>query len=79
MCRPIRLRFCPDETVGYEYPELYNRIFGEDYVPEPYIREQYDFARRHRWYMEARMITVNDTYGFQEGVQLGKAAFRSDF
>lgn len=63
------LRFYPDESVGYEYPELYNRIFGEDYVPEPYIREQYEFARRHRWYMEARMITVNDTYGFQEGVR----------
>jgi len=64
------LRFYPDESVGYEYPELYNRIFGEDYVPEPYIREAYDFAREHRWYMEARMITVNDTYGFQEGVQV---------
>ena len=63
------LRFYPDESVGYEYPELYNRIFGEDYVPEPYIREQYEFARQHRWYMEARMITVNDTYGFQEGVR----------
>lgn len=63
------LRFYPDESVGYEYPELYNRIFGEDYVPEPYIREQYEFARQHRWYMDARMITVNDTYGFQEGVR----------
>jgi hypothetical protein len=38
-------------------------------VPEPYIREAYEFARDHRLYMEARMITVNDTYGFQEGVQ----------
>jgi hypothetical protein len=64
------LRFYPDESVGYEYPELYNRIFGEDYVPEPYIREAYELAREHRWYMEARMITVNDTYGFQEGVQV---------
>lgn len=63
------LRFYPDESVGYEYPEMYNRIFGEDYVPEPYIREAYEHARNHRWYMEARMITVNDTYGFQEGVQ----------
>ena len=63
------LRFYPDETVGYEYPEMYNRIFGEDYTPEPYIREAYEHARGHRWYMEARMITVNDTYGFQEGVQ----------
>jgi hypothetical protein len=63
------LRFYPDDTVGYEYPELYNRIFGEDYTPPQYIRDQYEFARKHRWYMEARMITVNDTYGFQEGIQ----------
>ena len=58
------LRFYPDDSVGYEYPEMYNRIFGEDYVPEPYIEEAYKFARAHKWYMEARMITVNDTYAF---------------
>lgn len=63
------LRFFPDESVGYEYPEMYNRIFGEDYVPEPYIREAAEHARNHSWYMEARLITLNDTYGFQEGVQ----------
>ena len=63
------LRFYPDDSVGYEYPEMYNRIFGDDYVPEPYIREAYEYARDHPWYMEARMITLNDTYGFQEGVQ----------
>ncbi len=61
------LRFYPDESVGYEYPELYNRIFGEDYVPEPYITKAYEFAKDHRYYMEARMITVNDTYAFEEG------------
>ena len=58
------LRFYPDDSVGYEYPELYNRIFGEDYVPEPYIKEAADFATNHRWYMEARLITLNDTYAF---------------
>ena len=69
------LRFYPDDTVGYEYPEMYNSIFGEDYVPEPYIREAAEFATQHRYYMEARMITVNDTYGFQEGVQPELDAF----
>jgi len=63
------LRFYRDEEVGYEYPDLYVRIFGEDYVPEPYIAEAARFATQHRFYMEARMISVNDTYGFQEGVQ----------
>ena len=61
------LRFYPDESVGYEYPEMYNRIFGDDYVPEPYIKEAYEFAKKHDYYMEARLITVNDTYAFQEG------------
>src|SRR5579859_6726150 len=51
------LRFYPDPSVGYEYPELYTRIFGKDYVPDPYIKQTYDFARNHKWYMEARMIT----------------------
>ena len=34
------------------------------------IRQAYDHAREHRWYMEARMITVNDTYGFVEGKEI---------
>jgi hypothetical protein len=63
------LRFYPDSSVGYEYPELYNRIFGEDYVPQRHIKSAYEYARNHRWYMEARLITVNDLYAFQPGVQ----------
>lgn len=62
------LRFFPDESVGYEYPELYVLLFGEDFDPEPYVHAAYDEARKHRWYMHARMITVNDTYGFDEQV-----------
>lgn len=58
------LRFYPDPSVGYAYPEMYNRIFGEDYKPDPYIEETYKFARNHPWYMEARMITVHDDYSF---------------
>jgi len=64
------LRFYPDDTVGYEYPDLYNRIFGEDYEPPDYIRQAYDYARNHRWYMESRLVTVNDLYAFEEGVEL---------
>ncbi len=58
------LRFFPDEAAGYAYPELYVRLFGADYRPEPYIREAYERARRHKWYMTARLITVNDIYAF---------------
>jgi len=69
------LRFYPDESVGYEYPEMYNRMFGEDYEPEPYIREAYEFARNHPWYMDARLITLNDTYAFEEGVEVSIEPF----
>ena len=64
------LRFYPDEEYGYEYPEMYNRIFGHDYVPEPYIKQAYEYARNHRWYGEARLITVNDTYAFQDDMDV---------
>lgn len=58
------LRFFPDESVGYSYPVDYLRYFGEDYVPPPYIQQAYREARRHRWYMSARLITINDVYAF---------------
>jgi predicted HD phosphohydrolase len=58
------LRFYPDPSVGYEYPEQYVRIFGKDYEPQPHIKAAYDYARNHKWYMEARLITVNDLYAF---------------
>src|SRR4029078_8215181 len=31
------LRFFPDESVGYTYPEQYVRNFGPAYTPEPEI------------------------------------------
>jgi hypothetical protein len=58
------LRFFPDESVGYHYPELYVQIYGKDYVPEPYIQDAYRYARNHPWYMDARMVTVCDLYAF---------------
>jgi len=58
------LRFYPDPEHGYEYPDMYIRMFGKDYKPEPYLEEEYKFAKSHKWYMEARMITMNDEYSF---------------
>jgi hypothetical protein len=58
------LRFYPDAAVGYEYPGLYNLIFGTDYVPPPHIEAAYRYCRNHRWYMSARLVTVNDLYSF---------------
>jgi hypothetical protein len=62
------LRFYPDPAVGYEYPELYLKVFGEDYQPEPYIEATYKMVRNHQWYDLPRMVTVNDLYSFEPGV-----------
>ena len=62
------LRFYPDKEHGYEYPDIYRRMFGSDYKPEPYIEQTYQTARKHEWYLEARMVTVNDLYAFEQNV-----------
>ena len=48
------LRFFPEESVNYKYPDQYIKLFGPDYVPEPYIQEEYKRARNHKWYMTSR-------------------------
>ena len=58
------LRFYADPEAGYEYPEMYYRLFGSDYVPPPHIEAAYKYARNHKWYLEPRLVTVNDLYSF---------------
>jgi hypothetical protein len=58
------LRFFPDEEAGYVYPDQYYRIFGKDYTPPQYIQDTYKMLRNHKWYMEPRLVTVNDLYAF---------------
>lgn len=58
------LRFFPDLSVGYEYPEAYIRYFGKDYEPEDYVKEAAKYAQNHKWYMTARQICINDIYAF---------------
>ena len=62
------LRFYPDESVGYGYPEAYIRFFGGDYEPPEYISRAYDEAKDHRYYMSSRIICLNDIYSFEECV-----------
>ena len=64
------LRFFPDESVGYEYPDNYRTLFGDDYQPEPYVVAAYEQARKHKWYMSARIICVNDLYSFDPDVHV---------
>jgi hypothetical protein len=69
------LRFYPDESFGYEYPQTYLRMFGADYTPDPYIDRDYQAARNHRWYGTARLITVNDLYAFDPDVEVDVREF----
>jgi hypothetical protein len=58
------LRFFPAPELDYEYPASYLRFFGEDYEPPAHIREDYERARKHRWYMSGMQICLNDLYAF---------------
>jgi hypothetical protein len=64
------LRFFPDEAAGYKYPDMYIKAFGADFKPEPYIYEAYEQARKHKWYMTARQICVNDIYSFDPNAKV---------
>ena len=64
------LRFYADESVGYTYPEITCVLFGEDFVPEPYIQEEYKRLKDHKWYMTGRQITINDVYAFDPNVKV---------
>jgi hypothetical protein len=69
------LRYFADESVGYSYPESYLRFFGADYVPPEYIRAAAEAARKHRWYMSARLITLHDVYAFDDTAEIDPAIF----
>jgi hypothetical protein len=58
------LRFFPDDEAGYQYPQMYVDFFGEDFEPPPWLVAEHERARKHRWYMTARQITLNDEYSF---------------
>ena len=60
------LRYTPDPELNYEYPELYRKLFGEDYEPPEYIHRDAAFAMQHEWYMTSRYITLYDIYFFDE-------------
>ena len=69
------LRYFPDESVRYTYPEAYINYFGPDYQPPDYIRQEWEAARRHRWYMTSRLVTINDIYSFDPNVVVDFADF----
>ena len=69
------LRFYPDPEAGYEYPDQYYRIFGHDYQPPQYIADTYKWLKNHKWYMEPRLVTVNDLYAFDPNAKVSLDPF----
>ena len=69
------LRYYPDASVGYEYPEMYVKMFGENYQPPEYIAAANREALAHRWYMSARHITMYDDYSFDREAPIDLAPF----
>lgn len=64
------LRYFTDESVGYSYPKAYIAFFGPDYDPPEYIHREHQEARKHRWYMTSRLITINDIYSFDHDAKV---------
>jgi len=54
------LRFFPDESVGYEYPEAYAKRFGDDYKVEFNRIELTDVAAKTRHLPEEWIVNGND-------------------
>jgi hypothetical protein len=69
------LRYFPDESVGYAYPQSYIDFFGADYRPPAYLCREAEAARKHRWYMTSRLITINDFYSFDPGTVVDFSEF----
>ena len=44
-------------------------------MPAPHIRAAYDYARNHKWYMDARLVTTNDFYAFDPNVEISVDEF----
>ncbi len=64
------LRYVADPDVGYVYPESYHHFFGKRYQIPQYILDDAAYARQHKWYMTARLVTLNDLYFFDDTTEI---------
>jgi hypothetical protein len=62
------LRFTP--TKPATSIRTIHRIFGTDYTPPAYIEATYKMLKNHKWYMEPRLVTVNDLYAFDPNAKV---------
>jgi len=70
------LRFFPDPAFDYAYPQNYFQTFGIDYVPPPHIQAAHEFAKKHPWYEDARLVTTHDLYSFDPNAEVSIDEFR---
>ena len=64
------LRFFPDESVGYEYPEIVQAAVWRGLLARALHSPGLPQARDHKWYMSSRLITLNDLYAFDKNVKV---------
>ena len=53
-------RFFADESVNYKGPPEFYKKYFPDMKIDAYIADGYRMARKHKWYMSARLITMAD-------------------
>ena len=70
------LRFFPDRAYDYDYPKGYFLTLGVDDVPPPHVIAAQKYARNHKFYEEARLVTCNDLYSFDPNVVITIDEFR---
>lgn len=61
----FRLRFGPSTHLLQSA-----RLAEKNGASEKITQEAHRYARDHKWYMTSRLITVNDLYAFDPGVQV---------
>jgi hypothetical protein len=54
---------------------MYLKLFGPNYRPDPYIDEEYQRARKHKWYMTGRLICISDIYAFDPNKKVALEEF----
>ena len=54
---------------------MYLRLFGEDFEPEEYIKDEYERIKGHKYYPVGRLITVNDIYSFDPNAKVEMEEF----
>jgi hypothetical protein len=69
------LRYFADDSVGFKYPDAYDKFFGPGYAIPEYLHQAHREARNHKWYMTSRLVTLHDVYSFRDDVHVDPEIF----